>query len=402
MSEDLKKTIAKTLLITQLFSPINIKFINKTYKEYKELTDYSFAQVNNFVIEKTNPFDNRTIFFDQELLLYENREQAIEELMKSVDLNWKISKQAKQNIQAIRNFLKDNPHIDLKTIYNIFGELTIEKNNKLLSDNTVMKTNIKYTTNKDMPSGINTLYDAQIYINDNYQFLSDEQFCQSLFHELVHLLGDFKIYRNGKSVGDGLNEGMTSLIEYDYHGCLEKKGESYFFLRTCTKMLAEIAGPDILLQCFSENNLPKLNDELKKKGVLEDDFVSLILNLDNFLEGYKKSNHSKITNKTEQIIDFFQNYRFLITDEVSKIIYDSYLEILKKYVFESCVLDVVYKIYYNSEEKNKIPCFQYRVSSEELSQLPYSYKIVTSDENDAYILIPIDEIYENLKDEKSL
>lgn len=402
MSEDLKKAIAKTLLITQLFSPINIKFINKTYKEYKELTDYSFAQLNNFVIEKTNPFDNRTIFFDQELLLYENREQAIEELMKSVDLNWKISNQAKQNIQPIRNFLKDNPYIDLKTIYNLLGKLTIEQNDTLLLNTAVMGTEKQHTANKNMPSGVNPPHDVQIYINGNYQFLSDEQFCQSFFHELVHLLGDFKIYRNGKSVGDGINEGMTSLIEYDYHGCTEKTGESYFFLRTCVKMLAEIVGPDILLQCFSERNLPKLNDELKKKGVLEDDFVNFVLNLDDFLENYVKSNHPKITNKMEQIINFFENYRFLITNEVNKKVYDIYLDSLKKYVFESYVLDVVYKVYYNSEEKNKIPCFQYRVSSEELSQLPYSYKIVTSDENYTYILIPIDEIYENLKDEKSL
>lgn len=375
--EKIKKAIAKTLLITQLFSPMGIKF---TTKSYKNLANICTKTINGIVIDYTNPFKE----FDYSttpLLKEEDNIDEIEQLLKALDLNMNLSKEEKIHVENVKQFLKDNPYINLQSIYTLLGKLEIKVSPKLED-----RINMLFYTGT---IGENQKYisDSVIVINQNQmKHYNDYEYNSTFFHELVHITGRFTTDTKNGEIGRGLNEGMTSLIEYDYYPEQEDQ-TTYFFNRTCVKLIAEIIGEEKLLECYSKKDLTKVIMELEEKGIPSEKSVELIKNLDEFLKYYSTS-YSFPFELQVNIINFFKDYLKQIEKKsyIDYYIYVSLINDLITFVNDpySISNNSVKKFYYNSKakEENKAPYYIEKVMHyEELEHLKryYNLEVISED-----------------------
>lgn len=412
--EEIKKTLAKVLLITQLFSPIGIKF---TTKNYKNLANICTKTVNKLVIENTNPFKEYNSILEEV-----DHEDKVEQVLQAVELNANISLKEKKQVEAIRNFLKDNPYIDFNLLYSMLGNLEIHEQ-KIENNNFLMLTLKQYYVSEDATYKERIINEdlkalevqkekvtkSNIIINSNRTF-TDDGFMSSFFHELVHLTGDFStLTNNGKRIGKGLTEGLVSLIERDYFD-LEEKGTGYFFVRTCAKLIAEIIGEEKLLECYSKNDLVSLIMAFEDKGIDNNEVVDLILNLDKIvsLEEISELDKEVLT----KVIVFFKNYNNKIEIGPKSYICSSYiydLELYKENPYSMYENDVK-KFYYNSKEKDRVPYYIDKVIYyEELEYLNERFNIVVLSPNfenkdevkEVLVKVYIDDKFKSLDEEKS-
>lgn len=407
----LKQQIAKVLLITQLFSPMGIKFTTKSYKNF---ASSCINLTNNFIIDKTNPFKEYSSILEKA-----NHEEKIEKLLKAVEINANISIKEKKLIESIRCFLKDNPYIDFKTLYNMLGKLDIYEQ-EMKNDNFLMATISEYYVEENYNQKEHVINEdltlleiprekivkSNIIINSNSN-LKDNGFLSSFFHELVHLTGNFStVTNNGNRIGVGLTEGLTSLIEYDYFENQEENG--YFFVRTCAKLIAEIIGEDKLLECHSNYDLVSLILAFEDKGIDNSEVVELILNLDKIVSLEAISKVDEETNMN--VINFFKNYEDKIEEGPKSFIYSSLLNDLDCYIKGNYYMseNSVVKFYYNSKKKNNLPYYIEKVHFyEELEYLNERFNIEVlsptfenKDEvKDVMVKVYIDEKFKTLDEE---
>lgn len=318
-SKILRNSVLSSLIGTQLFHFSPVKSL-----EVKDKAIQLFYQVEDFVVEKTNPFDYQSAFYDEDLLLEEYRDEAVQKVFYALILNNKIPYALKIKLGSLKEYLQDNSSINLEVLYNVFGKLKITVQD---FDYASMQTVYTVVFDKNQSNGFSIQDNYEIQIScQNLEAVSKEKFHADFFHEGVHLTGGFLLYQNGHWQGDGLTEGMTAFICEDYN----KDASSYFFLKTSVKMLVELLGKEKMMRYYSTYDLKGLKQELQLLGISFYEINELVENLDTVLFSTPEEIDKTIY---QQILEFFKNCSIYLTEK-NRTSYFYYFNTLKNYVEE--------------------------------------------------------------------
>jgi hypothetical protein len=130
-----------------------------------------------------------------------------------------------------------------------------------------------------------------------------------LTHELLHMassrrdndftLSGFHIKGKNKSIGSGLNEGYTELLNGRYFG-VEKSCDSYLDLQFLASGIESIIGQKEMEQAYFTNNVDFLVSELSKYSN-EECAISLLVKMDNLLSIRDRNNSKRAKELNKEI-----------------------------------------------------------------------------------------------------
>lgn len=130
-----------------------------------------------------------------------------------------------------------------------------------------------------------------------------------LFHELLHMASTRKInksYFSGFhlsnkdiSIGEGLNEGYTELLNCRYFD-KNSHGNSYYDLQMIAHGVESIYGKSKMEEAYFSNNLKGLIEELEKY-VTYDEAIRLLINSDNLLKRNIRNDYGKCISLAKEI-----------------------------------------------------------------------------------------------------
>ena len=199
------------------------------------------------------------------------------------------NKEFMEHLNKYEDFLNSKPHIN-KEFYN-----------KNISEATIMyydnKTQKKYNQGKTTTSASFDVILGKLYIR-----LMRGKYIKNIYHELSHLSSYFKkgdiAYHGfrqmdtntGYSIGVGINEGFTEVINRTY---FEKDSHSYEVAYTIAERHSKIIGLEKMETLYFNADLKGLVDEIMKCGVSKEEVYKFIINLDLYYKidhEYKKNN----------------------------------------------------------------------------------------------------------------
>ena len=236
------------------------------YHQYKLSHDIDDVLSRRKIILDTvdNPFDEEMITFSGEMLT--------DILMDSLEENPFLKECDLETALKLEQYIHDNPYLDYGNLYDDFSSFGVVDTDLTLGSIGGQK------------------FDEFIIVYDssNRDLLSYQRILE---HELVH--------RTGHLENSFLNEGMTSLIVYEYMEDF-KVTDGYFDQLLVTKILCELITPEKMLEAYSKNNMNIIKNELLKLNPNEENYQAFM----ELLEQYGKE--MKKAAKENRIDEFFQ------------------------------------------------------------------------------------------------
>jgi len=211
-----------------------------------------------------NPFEEENFTFSEE--------DVINILMNSFDYNPMITESNLEITSNLEQYIRENPYLDYGRLYDDFASFGI------------IDTDLKYGSIGGQK------FDDFIIIYDSNN-LDDVSYEKILEHELVH--------RTGHLDNTLLNEGMTSLIVYEYMEDF-KNTDSYYDHLLVTKILCELITPDKMLEAYSKNDMNIIKNELLKLNSSVEDYQELM----DLLDQYGKE--MAVYAKQDRVDEFFR------------------------------------------------------------------------------------------------
>lgn len=202
------------------------------------------------------------------------------------------NKEFMEHLNKYEDFLNSKPHINKEFYNKNISEVTI-----MYYDN---KTQKKYNQGKMTTSAYFDVILGKLYIK-----LMRGKYIKNIYHELSHLSSYFKkgdiAYHGfrqmdtntGYSIGVGINEGFTEIINRTY---FEKDSDSYEVAYTAVERLSKIIGLEKMETLYFNADLKGLVDEIMKCGVSKEEVYKFIINLDLYYKiEYEYKKNSKYT-----------------------------------------------------------------------------------------------------------
>lgn len=186
------------------------------------------------------------------------------------------------DIKYFKKTIKSNiPHASLSLFNNNLSTLLIEKVKPFLTRKNWIISKYSHFNNK-------------ISISRNSDIMHELLHVSSTINNSECIFSGFSQINKGKSIGDGLNEGYTSLLESRYFSEFHDH-DAYVFEKRIAKIIEKIIGQKKMEQLYFNADLYGLFNELKQYGSDEEIF-RFFVNLD-FAHKYWYSNKTIIKRK---------------------------------------------------------------------------------------------------------
>lgn len=237
------------------------------YHKYKLVNDiYDVLGRREIILDTIdNPFEEGTLVVSEE--------DVFGILMESLDSNPLIQETDLEVASNLEQYIRENPYLDYGRLYDDFSSFGI------------IDTNLAYGNISGQK------FDELIIVYDssNQDELSYKRIIE---HELVH--------RTGHLDNILLNEGMTSLIVYEYMEDF-KTTDGYYDHLLVTKILCELITPDKMLEAYSKDDMDIIKNELLKLNPSMEDYQQFM----GLLDQYGKQ--MKAYAKKGKVDEFFQS-----------------------------------------------------------------------------------------------
>jgi len=209
--------------------------------------------------------------FDEEIMVL-SEEDATNLLMESFSGNPLLQESDLEIFSNLEQYIKENPYLDYGKLYDDFSSFGI------------IDTDLKYgNIDGQKFEDFIVVYDSS---NQN-----EESYRRIVEHELVH--------RTGHLDNALLNEGMTSLIVYEYMEDF-KTTDGYYDQLLVTKVFCELITPEKMLEAYSKDDMNIIKDELLKLNPSLDDYQKLMTLLDQY------GKEMSVYTKKGQLEEFFK------------------------------------------------------------------------------------------------
>ena len=255
------------------------------YNKYKLIRDiYDVLGKREIILDTVdNPFEEETIVLSEE--------DVTNLLMESFDYNPLIKESDLEIASNLKQYISENSYLDYGSLYDDFASFGIIDTDLTLGCIGGQKFNEFII----------------IYDSSNWDELSYKRILE---HELVH--------RTGHLDNALLNEGMTSLIVYEYMEDF-KTTDGYYDQLLVTKILCELITPDKMLEAYSREDMNIIKNELLKLNPSTEDYQELMELLDQY--GHEMIEYSK----KDRVDEFFQSKSPQFKETLQPIIY-SYIK----------------------------------------------------------------------------
>lgn len=187
--------------------------------------------------------DENSIFNSLEL-----PEQKIEILTNTLENNQNLTEEDKKRFENLHSYYLENPYLDYEYLNKVYANLKISREDLpgLIAGAVKEATPVNFL----MSLGGFETYDKEICLDNDYDEETD-------YHEKIHLTGEFPY--------NFLNEGMTVCLTDEF--CIENKHSSsnyYYQSSVFIRLLAELIGPDAVLESYSKRDIRIINKKLKE------------------------------------------------------------------------------------------------------------------------------------------
>ena len=193
-----------------------------------------------------NPFENDITFT--------SADAATNVLLGAFGLNPLIEDEDRRVASSLRQYLMENPYLDYEALYDDFASFAIidsnEKNGNISASN----------------------FDDYIMVYDR-ENQDSVMYSETLKHELVHRTGHLSIPM--------LNEGMTSLLTYEYL-CDLKYTDAYYDETIMARIFCELITPEKMLEAYSQDDMNIIKNELLKLNPSEEYYGQLMDLMNNY------------------------------------------------------------------------------------------------------------------------
>ena len=266
VEDDLVKKLrfSFSLALLSLHAMVGIKNFALSLDAVKQdQYEYALQEEKDDVVEKRkliiegldNPFESGTMFTSADAMT--------NVLMEAFNLNPLIEEKDREIASNLRQYLVENPYLNYEKLYDDFASFGI-------IDTNVTRGNV---------AAANFANYIVVYNRDNQQ---EERYSNHLEHELVHRTGHLP----GMMM---LNEGMTSLIHYEYMSDFQYTS-AYYDEILMTKIFCELITPDKMLEAYSKEDTSIIQNELLKLNPDEDKYQQFI----NLLNEYSEERDSYV------------------------------------------------------------------------------------------------------------